>query len=428
MYEINDTLTQATASELSSTNPGLFSLAGSIGDNLNIAPGLDVDFYSFHLNAGDRVTIDIDARVTGSDLDAVLQVFDSSGNQVAFSDDNSAPGEPFTFDSYLDFTAEKTGTYYAGVSGYGNLNYSPFTLGSGTDGSTGNYNISIELTPADKPNDDFIAQVVALTNQERSEFGLSALTFDSQLARAAQSHSTDMALNDFFSHTGLNGSSAGDRTLAQGYEFMALAENLAAGYTTPEAVVQGWMASLGHRANILNPDVQSIGIGHYFLENDTGNVNYSHYWTQVFGTRPSNGVSINGIDEVDTLQGGNGNDSIFGHGGNDHLFGNNGNDILIGGTGGDTLVGGSGSDRFVLQLAQGTDTINDFLDGTDLIELGSGLTFNSLTISQGIGDNSSNTLILNGGELLAVLTGVQANVLTSADFVTEVGRANTSYF
>jgi uncharacterized protein YkwD len=54
--------------------------------------------------------------------------------------------------------------------------------------------------------------------------------------------------------------------------------------STPEAVVAGWMNSPGHRANILKPELKEIGVGYYFLADDTGKVNYHHYWTQVFAT------------------------------------------------------------------------------------------------------------------------------------------------
>jgi hypothetical protein len=60
-------------------------------------------------------------------------------------------------------------------------------------------------------------------------------------------------------------------------------ENIAAGQTTPEQVVQGWINSPGHRANMLSNNYTEIGIGYEFLANDTGSVNYNHYWAQVFG-------------------------------------------------------------------------------------------------------------------------------------------------
>ncbi|MCS6909199.1 MAG: CAP domain-containing protein [Anaerolineales bacterium] len=130
----------------------------------------------------------------------------------------------------------------------------------------------------------FAAEVVALTNQHRVAAGCAPLTINSRLMAAAQLHSEDMALHDFLSHTGSNGSSPWDRMRAQGYNFSHAAENIAAGYPTPASVMDGWMNSPGHRTNILNCDLREIGVGYYFLANDTGNVNYQHYWTQDFGT------------------------------------------------------------------------------------------------------------------------------------------------
>lgn len=131
-------------------------------------------------------------------------------------------------------------------------------------------------------NSDFINEVIQLTNQFRQDNGLTPLGFDPLLATAAQTHSQNMALQDFFSHTGADGSNIGDRVDATGYNFFTAGENIAAGYLTPQAVVDGWIDSPGHRANLLNPDFSEIGVGYFFLENDTGETNFNHYWTQVF--------------------------------------------------------------------------------------------------------------------------------------------------
>lgn len=116
-----------------------------------------------------------------------------------------------------------------------------------------------------------------------------------------------------------------------------------------------------------------------------------------------------------------GNDYINGLSGDDLLRGGAGNDTLVGGVGNDTLVGGSDSDRFALSVDGGTDTIRDFVQGEDLIQLIPDLTFAQLTITQGTGADSSNTLInFNNGsntELLGILINVQANSITIADFI-----------
>ncbi len=115
-------------------------------------------------------------------------------------------------------------------------------------------------------------RVIELTNDARRQAGCPALAHNDKLRLAAYLHSKDMSDNDYFSHTGLDGSSPGDRVSRQGYGFRGWAENIAWGYRTPEAVVEGWMNSSGHRANILNCSLTEIGVGFH-----------NYYWTQNFG-------------------------------------------------------------------------------------------------------------------------------------------------
>ena len=121
----------------------------------------------------------------------------------------------------------------------------------------------------------------------------------------------------------------------------------------------------------------------------------------------------------DYLDGGNGNDVLNGGTGNDTLLGGNGNDTLTGGAGNDILTGDKGADYFVLAVCACTDTVTDFKDNEDKLGLSGGLTFEQLRIAQGTGGNAKNTLIqLNSSdELLAILNNVQADVITSKDFL-----------
>lgn len=129
----------------------------------------------------------------------------------------------------------------------------------------------------------------------------------------------------------------------------------------------------------------------------------------------------NGADNItgglgnDRLFGGNGKDTLLGLAGDDYLAGGNGKDLLNGGFGDDVLLGGNGEDTFVLATSYGTDTVLDFANN-DIFSLANGLTFDRLTITQSTGDNANNTLIANNDELLAIVNGVQATTLTSADF------------
>ncbi|HEY9818745.1 MAG TPA: PPC domain-containing protein, partial [Candidatus Obscuribacterales bacterium] len=134
------------------------TINGTIGGTNHLAPDLDVDFYSVSLQAGDRLLIDIDAELLGTSLDSGLRLFDAAGNEIAWSDDDQAPGEEFTFDSYLDFTADTTGTYYIGVSGYPNFDYSPLTPYSGSSSSRGDYQLNLTLMPYAREQNDLITQ------------------------------------------------------------------------------------------------------------------------------------------------------------------------------------------------------------------------------------------------------------------------------
>jgi uncharacterized protein YkwD len=120
-----------------------------------------------------------------------------------------------------------------------------------------------------------------------------ALSVSPQLQQAAQVHSDDMARRNFFSHTNPDGIGPFERVAATGYEGSRVAENIAAGYPSIEAVVQGWMESPGHRANILNCTLTETGIGYVFQGDDRNDVRTSasiqsgpffFYWTQTFGT------------------------------------------------------------------------------------------------------------------------------------------------
>jgi len=129
----------------------------------------------------------------------------------------------------------------------------------------------------------YTSRVVELVNQERARVGCLPLAMNTALNNAALGHSEDMARNDFFDHTGSDGSSPWDRMTRAGYQWSGAGENIAAGYASPEAAVSGWMGSAGHRANILNCSFRDTGVGYIYLVDDTGQVNYHHYWTQVFG-------------------------------------------------------------------------------------------------------------------------------------------------
>jgi len=127
-------------------------------------------------------------------------------------------------------------------------------------------------------------ELIYLTNLKRRENGLPPLKFNPRLREAALQHSQDMADNNFFSHTGSDGSTLADRIRRAGYTGWQLAgENIAAGFTEPWALLYSWMQS-DHRLNILSVYFNEIGIGLVYDPGDTFGP-YYYYWTQDFGMR-----------------------------------------------------------------------------------------------------------------------------------------------
>src|SRR5262249_18310563 len=135
---------------------------------------------------------------------------------------------------------------------------------------------AVSLSPAGAQ--DMAAQVLTLVNQQRAANGLAPLTRNSALDSAASQHSSDMAASKTLSHTGSDGSSPGQRINAAGYYWYTYGENVAAGQSSAQAVMDAWMSSSGHRANILSPDFKDIGIAVVYRAGST----YGYYWTQDF--------------------------------------------------------------------------------------------------------------------------------------------------
>lgn len=227
----------------------------------NVGKSKSEQLYKLNINRSSSIGL----SMTGLKADANLELLNRQGKILDRSTQKGRLNESITQ------TVGK-GVYYVRVAQQrGNTRYK---LSLSVD--------SLQSTSA-APSDPFIQQVLDLTNTERQKAGLSPLRLNAKLNASAQSHSVDMALNDFFSHTGSDQSTSLNRIAGAGYNYDYAAENIAAGYATPRSVVQAWMNSPGHRTNILYPGLQEIGIGFYFLPNDSGTTTYRYYWTQDFG-------------------------------------------------------------------------------------------------------------------------------------------------
>ncbi len=236
--------------------------------------------------------------------------------------------------------------------------------------------------------------MLELINAERTSRGYNPLQLELRLNDAAEDYSEYMLEEDFFSHTGLDGSDPGDRMRDAGFAFSGSwtwGENIAwqsergaTGFEDDVANLhQSLMNSSGHRANILNPNFEVIGIGIEVGDYTTasGRTYEAVMVTQNFARTSAplqidNGSSgsdpaplppapppdlvLNGNGGSNTLIGNSGDDTLTGRGGNDSLTGNAGQDTIWGGTGDDTINGGDDSD----QIGGG--------GGNDLIRGGSG--------------------------------------------------------
>lgn len=129
------------------------------------------------------------------------------------------------------------------------------------------------------------AQVLEAVNSIRQTHGCPALSLSPELSAAARQHSYDMAYNDFYSHSGSDGSDSAVRAEQAGYNWLSVAEIIAVGPDTVDGVVQLWMNSPRHRADILDCEMRETGIGFVYLEDDPGSVTWHAYWTELFGTR-----------------------------------------------------------------------------------------------------------------------------------------------
>jgi uncharacterized protein YkwD len=133
------------------------------------------------------------------------------------------------------------------------------------------------VPPPPAGNGGVEAQVLTLVNQERAKAGCQPLTADSRLATAARLHSEDMAARNFFDHTNPDGVTFDQRITKAGYRSSGAAENIAKRQTTPASVMEAWMNSPGHRANILNCGLKNLGVGVAYQGR-------TPIWTQDFGS------------------------------------------------------------------------------------------------------------------------------------------------
>ncbi|HVJ18542.1 MAG TPA: CAP domain-containing protein [Polyangiaceae bacterium] len=160
--------------------------------------------------------------------------------------------------------------------------------GSLEGGSCGSASPAPDIGPWSADAALFEQRVLELSNEERAQGGCcgarcfepsAALTLDQNLQVSARLHARDMAIRDFFSHETPDGDTMVDRVHAAGFAGCAAGENIAQGQQSPEQVVESWMSSEGHCANILSSDFTALGVGYFDQESQP----QRHLWVQNFG-------------------------------------------------------------------------------------------------------------------------------------------------
>jgi len=171
-------------------------------------------------------------------------------------------------------------------SGAGNASAQPETAAVSPKGS-----VDVGGHPLSSPTTDpgtltFEAELVKLVNDYRVSRGLSPLADSSEVSDAARAHSQHSVAHRFFAHTSPEGLSPGDRLSENGIAWTSVGENIAAGYATPQAVFEAWLASPSHRENIESDRWTHTGVGYAVDRSPSAEFPHTHLWTQDFLQAP----------------------------------------------------------------------------------------------------------------------------------------------
>jgi uncharacterized protein YkwD len=157
---------------------------------------------------------------------------------------------------------------------------SPVAVGGDTAVAAAPDALSVTFPGCEDPATGVVwrAEVLRLVNQERTQRGTAAVTWNQTLADQATEYACELIGYDYFDHVNpFTGSTLATRTTDSGYKYWIVGENLAAGQRTPAEVVAAWMNSPCHRQNVLNPAFTELGVGIRY------GGDYGYYWVQEFG-------------------------------------------------------------------------------------------------------------------------------------------------
>jgi len=250
---------------------GMLAITGALAAALSVPAGgasaaskasdVQVKTYAFALEYDSLSKL---ANSYGIDLDRLLNQI-QQGIPQGVTTKPTLPSKP-SFDCGNNGSNTNAGKENAGSNKGGANNGNSGTgsnAGSGNKGSNNGGSGSNTGSGSTVGVSQYAAQVINLVNQERAKAGLKALKTDSKLTAVAQAKAKDMYDNNYFSHTSPTYGSPFDMMKKFGVSFNYAGENIASGQRTPQEVMNAWMNSPGHKANILNPNFTSIGVAYY---------------------------------------------------------------------------------------------------------------------------------------------------------------------
>lgn len=388
----------------------------------------DVDLVKVRSQTGGILEVNIDAYEAGGiadPADTVALIFDSAGNQLAFDDDSNS------FDPLIQLPIEANQDYFVAVTGYGNGNFDPFQLSSGSGGDEGDYILNLRLlSPSETSSlsddriDNIAVQELAIDSEllgnigEDDGFAIGATDIDLYRFRPEISGMVDI-------RTSTNLLISPENPSADTFLRVFDAEGNEIAFNDDE--------NNGTRGSFLQVEVSA---GTEYIIGVNGSSPGARNYDPITGagaaagsmgdyllsvTSSNDGGSIGTEDDLltgtpgrDRLSGQNGNDTLLGGGGNDVLAGGAGNDLLNGEAGRDLLVGGRGNDIFVLDSpvanARQADRIRDFQSG-DAIGLTEGLTAGDLNLRLVRGNNTL-IRIEESRDILGVVLGATPDELS----------------
>jgi Ca2+-binding RTX toxin-like protein len=317
--ESNNTI--STAVDTGLTGIGSYIAEGIIGDNLPEGSPSDVDILKVDLQAGQSLTVNIEALASGSGLSSQLRVFQADGQEMASSDPWNEWDDPS-----LTFTAPTAGSYFIGVSSDWNYSYDPNAENSSDGYYQGNYTININVAPNEPP----IANA-----DELDGWANTTLTFyASQLWSNDSDPNNDVLTID----TVVAGKGTKSVSLdANGNVLFIPLPGLNKATATFTYTVKDPFG------NVSEPATVSVKLG--------GLLQGSWRSDRLFGT-----------DQSETIEGKGSNDALVGLDGNDAILGGTGRDTLNGGFGSDRLVGGADADLLLIRSGEDTIVLEKYSD------------------------------------------------------------------